>query len=86
MRCGALTHLTSTSPPMCMRKEPSGCFSACRYSRSFFLRDVGTWGSTELAPTPLRPPRRAMPAPPLYLSMTPNASSVPMMQSALTAA
>lgn len=33
------THLTSTSPPTCMRKEPSGCFSEYKYSSSFSLRN-----------------------------------------------
>lgn len=32
------THLTSTSPPTCMMKEPSGCFSEYRYSKSFSLK------------------------------------------------
>lgn len=31
------TYRTSTSPPMCMMKEPSGCFREYRYSRSFSL-------------------------------------------------
>lgn len=35
------THLTSTSPPTCMRKEPSGCFREYRYCSSFSLRSGG---------------------------------------------
>lgn len=37
------THLTSTSPPSCMRKEPSGCFSEYKYWRSFSLEKGGRW-------------------------------------------
>lgn len=53
----SLTHLTSTSPPTCMRKEPSGCFSECRNSKSFFLREpeVVRGGTYTPPPTQLLP-------------------------------
>lgn len=38
VRCSLLSsHLTSTSPPMCILNEPSGCFTDHRKSSSFSL-------------------------------------------------
>lgn len=44
---GNETHLTSTSPPTCITKEPSGCFTEYRKSRSFSL--VGARGVPQLS-------------------------------------
>ena len=43
------THLTSTSPPSCMRKEPSGCFSEYKYWRSFSLKREGGDGQRSIS-------------------------------------
>lgn len=69
------THLTSTSPPSCMRKEPSGCFRECRYASSFFLREPagllrGGGDDTGILPLPAPfhlagPPPQSPPAVPV---------------------
>lgn len=41
------SHLTSTSPPVCITNEPSGCFTDHRKSNSFSLEKGSVGGDEE---------------------------------------